>query len=263
MKRIGLIAGAGNLPILVAKEAKKRNDEVVVISLVDQDWLNLTDKVYYLGAGQIEKIIKTLLEQGIKEVVMIGKVNKDVMFNPANLDQTSISLLSQLKQRDDNAIMSAIVDIINKAGIKVLEQTIYLSDSLAKIGVLTSTTPNDHQKFDIEYGISIARQIAALNIGQTVVVKDRMVLAVESIEGTDMTILRGGGFRAEAVVAKVAKPGHDMRFDIPTIGIETIKRMSDVNASVLAIESGRVLLVDNLEIVREANKNGIIIIGVR
>lgn len=265
-KRIGLIAGKGKLPLILAKQIKKENIELIIISLIKDEQKELqaiADRFYSYDLGQAQVIIETLLTEGIKEIFMIGKVGKEIIFDKSKLDSKAIAILDKLKDKDDNAIMKAIIDELGNAGIKVLDQTQFLSDLLAKKGVLTKKQPDANQWLDIEYGILMAKKIASLNIGQLVVVKNQTVLAVEAQEGTDETIMRAGRLgKGGIVIAKTSKPDHDIRFDIPTVGVSTIKTMIKAKADVLAIEAGKVLIVDKDEVIKEADKAKIIMVVV-
>ncbi|MEW6609447.1 MAG: UDP-2,3-diacylglucosamine diphosphatase LpxI [bacterium] len=262
-KKMGLITGRGNLPVILAQQIKKQDIELVIISLVKDEQNELqaiANKFYSFEIGQMQTIIETLIQEGIKEIFMIGKVDKEIIFDKSKLDNRAIGLLSKLKARDDNAIMKAIIDELANDGLLVLDQRQYLSDLLAQKGILTQMQPTQEQWLDIEYGLLMAKSIASLNIGQSVVVKDRVVLAVEAIEGTDETILRAGSFGQEGlVVAKTSKSDHDFRFDIPTVGISTIKTMIKAKATVLALESEKVLIVHKDAVIKEADKVKIVI----
>lgn len=265
-KKVGLIAGKGNLPLILANQIKKTNVELIIISLLkekEKELQPIADRFYAYELGQVQTIIDTLLREGIKEIFMIGKVDKKIIFDKTKLDTRARAILDNLKYKDDNAIMKAIVDELNDAGIKVLAQTYHLSDLLAKKGVLTKKQPDVNQWQDIEYGIGMAKKIASLNIGQLVVVHDKTVLAVEAFEGTDETILRAGRLGQEGmVVAKVSKPDHDIRFDVPTVGLSTLKTMIKAKANVLAMEAEKVLILDKDEMIKEADKAEIIIVVV-
>jgi len=265
-KKIGIIAGKGKLPLILAKRIKKAHIELLVISLTNdyqKKLPSITDRFYSFELGQLQAIMNTLLTEDIKEIFMIGKLGKEIIFEKSKLDAKAIAILSKLKDKDDNAIMKAIVDELENVGIKVLSQTLYLSDLLVKKGVLTKNQPDAKQWLDIEYGILMAKEIASLNIGQMVVVKDRTVLAVEAQEGTDETILRAGRLAQEGlVVAKTSNLNHDIRFDIPTVGYSTIKTMIKAKANVLALEAEKVLIVDKDEMIKKADKSEIVIVGV-
>ncbi len=264
--KMGLIAGRGELPLILAKQIKKENFELIIISLIKDAHKGLqaiADRFYMFELGQIQTIIDTLISEEVQQLVMIGKVDKEIIFDTARLDSKTRAILAKLRDKDDNAIMKAIVEELGDAGIKVLDQTLYLSDLLATKGVLTKKQPDKRQWLDIEYGMMMAKEIARLNIGQMVVVKDRTVLAVEAQEGTDETILRAGGLGKEGlVVAKTSKLGHDVRFDIPTVGSSTIKALIKAKAGVLAIESGKVIIADKDKMIKEADESEIVIVGI-
>lgn len=264
-RKIGLIAGKGKLPLILTNQIKKTNHKLIIISLLKDEQKELqaiADRFYSYELGEALSIIDTLIREDIKEIFMIGKVDKGIIFDKARLDARAKAILDKLKDKDDNAIMKAIVEELNNAGIKVLDQTQYLADLLAQKGVLTKRQPDANQWQDIEYGILMAKEIASLNIGQLVVVKDRTVLAVEALEGTDETIFRAGKLGKEGmVVAKTSKPDHDVRFDIPTVGVSTIQTMIKAKAKVLALESGKVLIVDKEEMIKLADKAKMIIVG--
>lgn len=262
-KKFGLIAGRGKLPLILAQQIKKQGFELVVVDLCNKDknLRQLTDEYFSFDLGQIQTIIDTLLTQEIKNVFMIGKVSKEIIFDRSKLDKKAIDILAKLKDNEDNTIMKAIVDELEDVGIKVLDQTQYLAHLLANKGVLTKKQPDANQWLDIEYGILKVKEIASLNIGQLVVVKDRTVLAVEAQEGSDETILRAGRLAKEGVVVKTSKPDHDSRFDIPTVGISTIHTMIKAKAAVLAIEEQKVLMVDKEEMIEKADDANIVIVG--
>lgn len=265
-KKIAVIAGSGKLPLILANKIKKQNIQLVIISLIksqDKELQAIADRFFSFEIGQIQTIIDTLSSERIKEIFMIGKVGKEIIFDNSRLDSKAKAILSQLKYKDDNAVMKAIVAELENIGIKVLPQTQYLSDLIAKKGILSKKAPDLNQWLDIEYGIMMAKKIASLNIGQLVVVKDRAVLTVEAQEGTDETILRAGKLcKAGMVVAKTSMPEHDIRFDIPTVGISTIQSMIKAKANVLAIEAEKVLIVDKDNMIKLADEAGIVIVVV-
>ncbi|MFH1562203.1 MAG: UDP-2,3-diacylglucosamine diphosphatase LpxI [Nitrospirota bacterium] len=264
--KIGLIAGRGELPLILAKQIKKEKFELIIISLIKdarKELQAIANRFYVFDLGQVQTIIDTFISEGVQQLFMIGKVGKEIIFDTARLDSKAKAILAKLRDKDDNAIMKAIVEELGNTGIKVLDQTQYLSSLLVTKGVLTKKQPDAKQWLDIEYGMMMAKEIARLNIGQAVVVKDGTVLAVESIEGTDETILRAGRLGKEGlVVAKTSKFGHDVRFDIPTVGSSTIKTLVKAKAEVLAIESGKVLIADKDKMIKEADRAGIVIVGV-
>ncbi|MFC1620900.1 LpxI family protein [Candidatus Omnitrophota bacterium] len=265
MKRIGLIAGNGAFPILFAQEAKKKSVEVVAIGIKEETEKELesyVSKIYWLSVGELEKLFQVLLQEKLKEVVMAGQVKHKRLFENIKLDASMQKLLASTKDKKTDSLIGAIANKLEQAGIKVLDSTIFLSDYLPKKGVLTKNNLDKRILDDIEFGRGIAKSIAGLDIGQTVVVKDKVILAVESIEGTDETIKRGAQYGKDGVVViKVSKPNQDMRFDVPIIGPETIKLLKQVNASCISIETGKTLIIDKDETIKLAYEAGLGIVA--
>lgn len=260
MKEIGLIAGSGRIPIILADSIKKNGLDITAISLdenVSRELEKYTDKVYSFAPTQIGKIISRLHDEEIKEVVIVGKVEKGLLYKNLKFDLRSIKILSKLKDRHDATILLAIVNELAGEGIKVLPQTKYLSHLLFPSGNLTKRKPSENEEEDIIFGMHIVEKIAELDISQTIVLKDRAILAVEAIEGTTEAIRRGTSISKGAVIVKTSKRNQDPRFDIATVGIETIKVMTEGKASCLAIKAGRTFLVDKEETVRMADEAGI------
>ncbi len=247
---LGLIAGSGELPVVLVREAKLAGRKVVVVIFDDKyaDALSSeADNVSLLGLGQAGKVIKTFQDAGVEEIVLAGKVDKRVIFKNMKFDFKALSILNGLRQRNDDTFMLGIVDALEKDGLKVVSQADILRSLMPESGKLAKRALSEQEKKDIEFGMDMAKGIAALDIGQTVVVKDGAVLAAEAIEGTDEAIERGSGIAGKgAVVCKVSKPDQDPRFDVPTVGVETIKKMVECNAGALAIEAGETVVV-NLE----------------
>ncbi len=266
IRRLGLITGTGDLPVILANSVKARGIEIVSIAFSKKSAAALessSKKVYHLGIGEVNKILKTLKLEGIKEVVLIGKIEKRLVFQNKRFDLRALKLLSKLRQKDDNTLMLAVTNEIEKEGIKVLDQNLFLGELFPRKGVLTKRSPGDNEWKDIEYGFRMAKKISALDIGQTIVVKDQAVMAVEAIEGTDETIKRGCKLaRKNGVVVKVSWQNQDTRFDIPTIGIRTIEEMSAGNATVLAVEAGKMMIVNLQEVQTLADEAGISIVTV-
>lgn len=265
MARIGLIAGKGELPAIWARAAGEKGNEVYAFPLVeeaDNPLEGIAAKVSYVNIGALDSLIAQLSRYEIKKVVMIGKVEKTRFFQDLNLDGRMKRLLAGLKELNDDAIMLAIVRELAREGIEVIEQSTYLEDLFPEPGVLTSHEPDEELLADMRYGFKMAREIGRLDIGQTVVVKDRAVLAVEAIEGTDAAIQRGGLLGGPGVVvAKVSKPRQDWRFDIPTVGANTLSNLIAVKARGLVIEAGKTFLLARERIIEEADRNEIVIMA--
>jgi UDP-2,3-diacylglucosamine hydrolase len=263
---IGVIAGGGQFPLLFIKAAQKAGRRVVVVAHkgeTDEEVAKAADAVCWVKLGQLGKVISFFKKEGVGETVFLGTITKTQIFRDILPDLKGISLWNKIDRKQDDAILRAIALTLEDEGIEVLESTLYLGHLLFPAGVITKKKPNRKQRRDIEFGWQNARAIGELDIGQCVVVRDCTVLAVEAIEGTDATILRGGALAKEkAVVVKVRKPGQDFRFDLPATGITTIRNLQKVKGAVLAVEAGQSLLFDRELMIEEANKAGIIVVGV-
>lgn len=267
MKPLGLIAGNGQFPLLLAQEAKRQGRSVVAIGILeetDPSLEALVDKFHWLALGQIKKTIALLKEGGVDEAVMAGQVKHNQLFRRLKLDMTAIKILATVKDKKTDTILGAIADEFAKSGIRFLSSTLYLQDFLAPAGVLTSQKPNGDQKKDIEFGFKTAKSIAGLDLGQTVCVKDQTVVSIEAMEGTDACIRRAGPLcNGGFTVAKVAKPRQDIRFDVPVVGRGTLISLKESGAAVLAVEAGKTLFFDKQAFLVEANSLGLVIVGVK
>ncbi len=261
--KLGLIAGSGNIPLLVASYAKKLGIPVVSILLSNENeepMRKLSEKVFSLGVGQTGKILKALHGENVKDIVMIGKINKQVIYNKRALDLRALKVLTLMKMRDDTSFMNAIFSEFAKEGIRVLPQTLFLKEHMPDAGVLGRKKPSKSQLMDIQFGFPIAKKLAGMEIGQTIVVKDKSVVAVESMEGSDNAISRGCKIAGSgAVIIKVSRPNQDWRFDVPTIGLRTIQTAVEGNASVLAMESDRMLFVEQEEGLKLADSKKLVV----
>ena len=266
MEKLGIIAGAGELPVLLARAAVAHDRHPVIIQITKSDaqrFAGIECELYTYGVGQIQKIARTLLNSGVKEVVIIGKVEKNTLLRPFQIDTTTIKILVQNRREKPSVIVNAALDYLESAGLTILTQDRYLQHLLSEPSVLTTRQPTASQWSDIKLGISIARQIANMDIGQTVVVKNQIVLAMEAIEGTDATIQRGGNLGKQGVVvAKAAAENHDFRIDVPTVGLQTLEVLHQVKASVLAVEARRTFVMDTDELIQQADRWKIAIVAV-
>jgi len=267
---LGLIAGMGSLPLAIASEAREMGHRVVAIALepvADESLKPVADEFHKISLGHFGGLLKLLKKLSIKNVVLAGKVSKELLYkNKTSIipDMKTVKLLFSLKNREDDTIMNAVVGELEKNGITVHEITSFAGNLLAPSGVLTRNKPTRDALRDIEFGWEIAKQMGRLDIGQTIVVKDLAVMAVEAIEGTDEAIKRGGSLAdKDAVVIKVSKPRQDMRFDVPAVGIDTINSMKKASAKVLAVEAGKCILIDKENLIKEADKAGIVITGIQ
>jgi DUF1009 family protein len=264
--KIGIIAGGGQFPYLFADSAKKAGRHVVIIGHKGETHPELekvADSFHWIKLGQLGKIIKIFKNEEVNETVFLGTITKTRIFRDAIPDFKALTLWNKIDIKQDDAILRAIADELEKQDIKVLESTLYLKDLLFPSGVLTKKKPSAEQRRDIEFGWFMAKEMGKLDIGQCVVVRNQTVLAVEAIEGTDAAIKRGGSLGKEkAVVVKVKKPNQDFRFDLPATGLKTIETMHEVKARVLAVEAGQSLLFDKETVVELANRAGMVVVGI-
>lgn len=266
MKKLGLIAGKGELPMAVANEARSQGYSVFAIALdplADKSLESHVDEIKWVNVGKFGQILDTLKAYKIKDAVMAGKVSKTLLYkSKITPDMRAVKLLFSLKDRKDDSILLAITRELEKEGIALLDMTRFSTGLLTPEGVLTKHKPTDEEWKDIQFGWKIAREIGRLDIGQTVVVKNQAVMAVEAIEGTDEAIRRGGILAGQgAVVVKVSKPNQDMRFDVPAVGLDTIAVMLEVHARVLAVESGKSIILNKDKFIKESTTSGISIVG--
>lgn len=268
-KTLAVIAGMGDLPKAVAAEAKSMGYRVSGIALqppADESLKPFVDYFHKINIGRFGGLISLLKKLSITDAVMAGKVPKELLYkNKTSIipDMKAVKLLLSLKNRADDTIMNAIVGELENNGIRIHNTTDFTVSLLAPQGILTRKKPSKDELKDIEFGWNIAREMGRLDIGQTVVVKNKAVMAVEAIEGTDEAVKRGGSLaKKDAVVVKVSKPKQDMRFDVPAVGIDTLRSMKSVAAKILALEAGKCIIIDKEKFIKEADKEGIIVAGV-
>lgn len=261
---LGLIAGGGQFPLMVAESARRQGLHVVAVAHkgeTDPSLSDHVDKVIWVKLGQLGQLIKVLKKEGVQKTLMAGSITKKRMFDNIMPDLKGLAVMSKLAIFHDDDILRAVAGELAKEGIEIVSSTLYLPELLAPTGCLTKKRPSKGENQDIDFGWEVAKTLGRLDIGQCVVVKRKTVLALEAIDGTNETILRGGGLAKEgAVVVKVSKPDQDLRFDVPAVGLDTINVMSRVKASVLAVEAGKTLMFDREAMVSRAEKNGIAII---
>ncbi len=265
-EKIGIVSGGRKFPILCAKKALKKGHKVYAICHKGETLSELEDychKVKWIHLGQLGKIISFFKKNQVDTVLFAGTIKKTRLFVDIRPDLRAINLWRKMKGHLDDSILRHVALELEKEGINVISPTLLLEELLFPSGILTKRRPKSHEMEDIEFGYDIAKKIGSLDIGQCIVVKDKVVLAVEAIEGTDETIKRGGALaHSGAVVVKICKPGQDTRFDLPAIGKDTIKVMSQVGASVLAVEAGKALFFDKEEAIELANRENIAILGI-
>lgn len=265
-QRIGLIAGNGRFPIIFSENAHNLGYSVSAVAHIGETSPELeqyVDRIHWVRIGQFNKIIQLLKNDGVQQAVMLGGINKTHLFS-IRPDRRGIALLSRLKVWKDDSILRAIAAEIETEGIQIRESTFGLQNILVHEGVLTKKSPTTKEMDDVKYGWKIAQEIGALDIGQCVVVRKQVIVAVEAVEGTDATIRRGGLLACKgAVLVKRCKPQQDLRFDLPSVGPQTISVMKEVKATVLALEAHKTILLDREEMIKKANGAGIAIIGLR
>lgn len=265
-ERFGLIAGGGRFPILCAQSARKMGIDVVAVAhkgQTDPELEQYVHKIHWIKVGQLGKIIEILESEKVKDAAMLGGITKAVMFYDVMPDLRAIALAARLRTLNDDVLLRGVCEEIEKRGITIHTSTIFLKELLAPAGTITKRTPNKKEQKDIDLGWNMAKEIGRLDIGQTIVVKDQVVLAVEAIEGTDEAIRRAGklGGGKGLIVVKVSKPQQDQRFDLPAIGPLTIAAMNEAGAEVLAIEQGKTILLDKEQLIEDANKSRIAIVA--
>lgn len=266
MERIGLLAGVGRLPVECARAAKLLGFEVYAVALLPDTDPELADSVKEcreISIAHLDAILNYLKEKEIKKVTMIGKVTKELLFNgKVQPDARMLQLIMSLPDRSDDTIMMMFVRELAKAGMEAFDQTVLIRKLMPHRGTITRREPTESEKQDMEFGFRMAKELGRLDVGQTVVVKNLAVMALEAIEGTDACIRRGGELaNGGAVVAKVAKPQQDNRFDVPTVGLKTIEVMAAVKASALAVEADKTLLVEREKVLALAEANDITIVA--
>lgn len=264
--RIGLIAGNGRFPIIFADNARKLGYHVSAVAHegeTEPELASHVDRIHWVKIGQLNKLIKAFKEDGVQQAVMLGGIKKTHVFTTLRPDFRTLALATRLALWKDDDILRELAKELEQEGIVICESTFGLEGILVEEGPLTARTPSEKEWEDIRYGWDVAEAIGRLDIGQCVVIKDRVVVAVEAVEGTDEAIKRGGDLAKDgAVVVKRSKPQQDMRFDLPAVGPRTIEVMASVKASVLAIEAGRTILLDREIMLEKAKSARIAIVGI-
>lgn len=264
-RRVGLIAGGGAFPLLFARAAREQGCEVVCVAHqgeTDPAIERHADQLTWVSLGQLNKLVKALKAGGAAEVVLAGAISKQAMYH-AKPDLKAMLLLAKLRDYSDDAILRLLAQELEANGLKVANPIDYLHDMLAPAGRLAGPKPTPEQMKDVAVGMRLAREIGRLDIGQTVVVKTKAVVAVEAMEGTDACIKRAAELCGPgAVVAKACKPIQDVRFDLPAVGPRTIEVMAKARAAVLAVEAGKTIVFEREELARLADGAAIAVLAV-
>ncbi len=266
MDSIGIVAGAGSFPFEVLEGAKSEGLAVHVCAVqneADEKLTRLADSYHWVNVGQLGKLIKYFKSKSVSQLVFAGKIHKtNLLRGEVKPDLTLIALFASIRSRKDDTLLGTIADHLTKKGLKVLDSTRFLKKALPEAGVLTSRKPGREEKGTIIFGFEMAKAVAGFDIGQTVVVKDMSVVAVESVEGTDECIRRGGRLAGgDVIVVKVAKPKQDMRFDVPTVGLETLAACREAKAKALVFEAGKTIIIRRDEFLKEAEKQKLSVIA--
>lgn len=263
MQRVGLIAGNGRFPLLVARSARSQGIEVIAVAHDGETLPDLTEfvsAITWVKVGELERIIRTFQRAGVTQAVMAGGIHKAALLERFTPDQRALGFLARLGHFGDDALLRGVAAELESEGIEIVPSTIFLTALLAPAGTLTQEEPTQAQWRDIRHGIEVAQAIGRWDIGHSVVIKSGIVLAVEAIEGTDATIQRGG--RPGAVVVKVSKPQQDLRFDVPAVGPETVRVCRAAGIAALAVEAGKTVLLEKSDLLREADAAGLSVVGV-
>jgi DUF1009 family protein len=260
----GLIAGNGRFPFLVLEGARSQGIEMAVIALKEEaspELEKVAKRLHWVSLGELSKAISLMQQEGVKRAVMAGQVKHNKIFSSIRPDWKLAKLLFSLPRKNTDSLIGSVAKVLEEEGIQLVDSTLFLKPLLPEPGVLTRRTPSAHEAEDMQYGLDVARHIAAMDIGQTVVIADHACVAVEAMEGTDETVARAARFAGgkPLVVVKVSKPKQDMRFDVPVVGLPTVEAMKKAGATALAIDAARTLLFDRATLIEMADAAGIAI----
>lgn len=263
MSRVGLIAGNGHFPVIFARSARAQGIEVVAVAHdgeTEPELAQAVDAIAWVKVGELERIIRSFQRWGVTQAVMAGGIRKAALLEHFAPDERALKFLSRLAHFGDDALLRGVAAELESEGIQIVASTVFLTALLTPAGTLSQHTPTEAQWRDVRHGVEVAQAIGRWDVGQSVVIKSGIVLAVEAIEGTDATIRRAGC--PGAVVVKVSKPQQDLRFDVPAVGPETVRVCTDAGVAVLALEVGKTLLLEKEKMLRDADDNGLSIVGV-
>lgn len=259
---VGLFAGSGNLPLVFSRNVKEKIIAVGIEGITSERLKDVVNEFHFLQLDNIDRWFDFFQKKNVSHLVMLGKFDKDLLFRYSDNFQSFKKILSRVGDGQDLSFFQLLCKEAGRRGIRIVKPSVYLSHLLANEGQLTKKSPAERELRDANFGWKIAKRMAELDIGQTVVIKNLTVLAVEALEGTDATIIRGGVLGGEGtVVVKVARPNQDMRFDVPVVGPATIENMARIKSSLLAVEKEKVILLHKSKIVRIADRSKISIFG--
>ncbi len=265
-EKFGLIAGNGKFPFLVVEGAKKQGAKLSVVAIreeTDKAIEKIAEKVIWVSIGQLGKMISFFKKEGVTKALMAGQVKHVQIFSSSIPDLRMIKMLWNLPRRNTDSLIGGIATEMARDGIELIDSTYFMQDYLTKEGVLTKRKPDEIEQGNIEYGLTIANEIARLDLGQTIVVRGKACVAIEAMEGTDATIKRAGELaKGKLTVVKVSKPNQDMRFDVPVVGVPTIQQMIASGATCLCLTASKTLIFDEKEMIELANRHKISIVVV-
>jgi UDP-2,3-diacylglucosamine hydrolase len=263
--RYGLIAGNGRFPFLVLEGARRAGCEVAVAAIreeTDPAIEKVAERLTWVGIGQLGRMIRFFKREGVEKAIMAGQVKHVQIFSGALPDVRMLKMLLSLPRRNTDALIGGVAAELAREGIELIDSTYFIKDQLPAEGVLTKRAPSSAERADLEYGLEVAREIARLDLGQTIVVRARACVAVEAMEGTDETVRRAGRLaRGRLTVVKVAKPNQDMRFDVPVVGVPTVETMVGAGATCLCLTAGKTLMFDREEMLRLAERHRISVVA--
>src|SRR5215207_3919351 len=267
--RFGLIAGNGKFPFLVVEGARRAGVRLAVAAIreetdpeIERAAAAADGRVVWVGIGQLGRMIRFFKREGVEKAIMAGQVKHVQIFSGALPDVRMLRMLLSLPRRNTDALIGGVAAELAREGIELIDSTYFLKDQLPAEGVLTRRSPSAAERADVEYGLEVAREIARLDLGQTIVVRARACVAVEAMEGTDETVRRAGRLaRGRLTVVKVAKPNQDMRFDVPVVGLPTVETMVEAGAACLCLTAGKTLIFDREEMLRLAERHRIAVVA--
>jgi UDP-2,3-diacylglucosamine hydrolase len=264
--KLGLIAGNGTFPFLVLEGAQKAGAQVAVAAIreeTDPQIEKFADNLTWVGVGQLGKMLRFFKNEGVEKAIMAGQVKHVQIFSSSIPDLRMVKMLLRLPRKNTDALIGAVANELASEGIELIDSTYFLQEHLPQPGTLTKRKSDERERGDIEYGLEVAHEIARLDLGQTIVVRDSACVAIEAMEGTDAVIRRAGELvRGRLTVVKIAKPDQDMRFDVPVVGLSTIQTMIEAGATCLCLTAGKTLMGERDEMRTLADKNKIAIVAV-
>jgi len=265
-EKIGLIAGKGQFPLLFAQAAQNQGFQVIAVAHrgeTDPALAPLVTRLHWIYVGQLGKIIRVFKKEGVRRAVLAGGISRGRLFSQFRPDLRALNLIRRVGGGQDDRLLRGVAEELEGEGIEISPSTLFMGELLASPGQLSRRPPSAEELRDINFGFMVAKEIGRLDIGQCVVVRRQVVVALEAIEGTDETIRRGGRLAGPGtVVIKVSKPDQDLRFDVPAVGRETIRTLKEVQAGVLAVEAGKSLMFNRVQMLQEADDAAIAVWGV-